>query len=77
MRGCPAGEDAERVPRGGARSGAVGDDGLPGIGRDLQGYRDVVSGKPILIADGRALPKLRLGGVTPFQLYTRAPRAAV
>lgn len=37
MRGCPAGEDAECVACGGTRFGAVGDDGLPGVGRDLQG----------------------------------------
>ena len=34
---CPAGEDVERVPCGRAGFGAVGDDGLPGIGWDLQG----------------------------------------
>lgn len=37
VRGCPVGEEVECVPRGGTRFGAVGDDGLPGVGWDLQG----------------------------------------
>jgi hypothetical protein len=51
--------------------------GRAAIGRDLTGFDDIVSGKPILIADGRAARSLRLGGTTRFQIYTRAPRAAV
>jgi phosphodiester glycosidase len=70
--------DGHQLAPGDGREPNLGlDDGRAGMGRDLQGYRDVVSGKPILIADGRALPRLRAGGVTRFQLYTRAPRAAV
>jgi hypothetical protein len=70
--------DGRQLAAGDGREPNLGlDDGRAAIGRDLQGYRDVVSGKPILIADGRALSRLRLGGVTRFQLFTRAPRAAV
>jgi exopolysaccharide biosynthesis protein len=70
--------DGRELVAGDGREPNLGlDEGRASIGRDVQGYRDVVSGKPILIADGRALPRLRVGGVTSFQLHTRAPRAAV
>ena len=70
--------DGHQLAAGDGREPNLGlDEGRAAIGRDLQGYRDIVSGKPILIANGRALSQLRLGGVTRFQLSTRAPRAAV
>ncbi len=53
------------------------DGGRATIGTNLQGYRDIVSGKPILIAAGTPMARLRRGGVTRFQIFTRAPRAAV
>jgi len=70
--------DGRELAVGDGREPNLGlDDGRAAIGRDLQGYRDVVSGKPILIARGRPVSRLRTGGVTRFQLFTRAPRAAV
>jgi hypothetical protein len=38
---------------------------------------DLVSGKPRLVARGRARARLRRDGATPLQLRTRAPRVAV
>ena len=70
--------DGTQLTAGVGREPNLGiDDGRAAIGRDLQGYRDIVSGKPILIAGGRAVSRLRPGGATRFQLATRAPRAAV
>ena len=70
--------DGRELATGDHREPNLGlDNGRAAIGRDLQGYRDIVSGKPILIADGRATARLRLGGATRFQIFTRAPRAAV
>jgi exopolysaccharide biosynthesis protein len=70
--------DGHQVGAGDHREPNLGlDAGRAAIGRDLQGYRDIVSGKPELIADGKTVPRLRLGGVTRSQIFTRAPRSAV
>jgi exopolysaccharide biosynthesis protein len=70
--------DGHQVGAGDHREPNLGlDAGRAAIGRDLQGYRDIVSGKPELIADGKAVRRLRLGGVTRSQIFTRAPRSAV
>jgi hypothetical protein len=70
--------DGHQVGAGDRREPNLGlDAGRAAIGRDLQGYPDIVSGKPVLIADGKAVRPLRLGGVTRIQIFTRAPRSAV
>jgi Phosphodiester glycosidase len=70
--------DGHQVAAGDRREANLGlDAGRAAIGRDLRGYRDIVSGKPVLIADGKAVRRLALGGVTRFQIFTRAPRSAV
>jgi len=69
--------DRQQVVAGDQREPNLGlDSGRAAIGRNLQGYRDIVSGKPVLIANGKAVRRL-LGGVTRFQISTRAPRSAV
>jgi exopolysaccharide biosynthesis protein len=68
--------DGHQVAAGDRREPNLGlDSGRAAIGRNLHGYRDIVSGKPVLIANGKAVR--RLGGVTRFQISTRAPRSAV
>jgi hypothetical protein len=51
--------------------------GRAAIGRGLRGFRDVVSGKPRLVVDGRAVRGLRRDGVTSDQIRARASRVAV
>jgi hypothetical protein len=70
--------DGRELTAGDGREPNLGlDDGRASIGPRLKGYRDIVSGKPILIAGGRAVRRLRAGGTSVFQISTRAPRAAV
>jgi hypothetical protein len=48
-----------------------------GIGKRLNGWPDVVSGKPRLVQGGRAVADLAADQVTPYQLDARVPRVAV